>query len=211
MILDLGLIDYAEALKIQREFVSRRRLNEISDSILIAEHGSVFTIGRSGSRKNLLVDEGILKKEGISVLDVDRGGDMTFHGPGQLVAYPIIDLKGRGKDLHNYLRELEEAAILFLEKYGIAGKRIKDATGVWVDNKKIASIGIAARDWITYHGLSININLDKKFFAMINPCGMKGIEVTSLKEILAKTIPMQEAKKLFMGEFDNVFGHAVLA
>ncbi len=206
MILDIGLIDYSDALKLQRELVNKRRLNQIKDSILILEHPPVYTIGRSGSRDNLLVKEESLTEKGINILDVDRGGDITFHGPGQLVAYPIIDLKNRNKDLHAYLRDLEEAAILFLKKYTVTGQRIEGATGVWVKEKKIVSVGIAAKDWVTYHGLSININNDLKFFSMINPCGMKNIKITSLKDILGAEIPMYEAKKMLLAEFKHIFG-----
>ena len=206
MILDLGVIDYSDALKIQHDLVNKRISCKIPDSVLIAEHPNVFTIGRSGSRKNILVDEKFLTARGVRVLDVDRGGDITFHSPGQLVVYPIIDLKGRVRDLHNYLRELEETIISFLKKYFVKGSRLKEATGVWVDNEKIAFIGVAAKDWITYHGLSININNDTRFFSMINPCGIKGLEVTSLAEITRQAIPMYEAKNIFLGEFNRIFG-----
>jgi len=206
MILDIGLIDYSDALKMQQELVAKRRSGQIADSILILEHPPVFTIGRSGSRDNLLVGERSLIEKGIKVLDVDRGGDITFHSPGQLVGYPIINLKERTKDLHGYLRDLEETVILFLKKYGIPGERVKGATGVWTGTKKIAFIGIAAKDWVTYHGLSININNDLDFFSMMNPCGMKNIEVTSLKNILKREVPMYEAKKVLLGEFRRVFG-----
>ncbi len=206
MILDLGLIDYQDALKLQRELVGKRRFNEISDSALIVEHPAVFTIGRNGSRDNLLVEEGFLTKKGIRVIDTDRGGDITFHGPGQLVLYPVIDLKRRVKDLHRYLRDLEEVAILFLKRYGIKGERVKDATGVWVDQRKIAFIGVAAKDWVTYHGLSVNIDVDTRFFSMMNPCGTKDMKVTSLKEVLGRTVSMYEAKKALLRELERVFG-----
>lgn len=206
MILDLGLIDYEDALKTQRELVSKRKLQIIGDSALVVEHPSVFTIGRSGSRNNLLVDEKFLSENGIKVLDVDRGGDITFHSPGQLVVYPIIDLKERVRDLHNYLRELEKVVISFLKKYGVKGMTRKGAAGVWVGEEKIAFIGVAAKDWITYHGLGVNISNDIKFFSMINPCGIKSLRVTSLAKILRRDIPMYEAKKVFSSEFNKAFG-----
>jgi lipoyl(octanoyl) transferase len=205
MILDLGTIDYNDALKIQHELVNKRRLGEIHDSVIIVEHPPVFTIGRSGSRKNLLVKEEYLNRRGIRVMDVDRGGDITFHSPGQLVIYPILDLKARTKDLHKYLRTLEEVAINFLQKYDVLGRRLSDATGVWVLDKKIASIGVAAKDWVTYHGLSININNDTRFFSMINPCGIKDLKITSLKEVLAHDIPQNIAKRILLGEFNKIF------
>ena len=206
MILDLGTIDYLASLKIQHELVDRRRLGKISDSVMIVEHPPVFTIGRSGSRKNLLVNEEELSKQGIKVIDVDRGGDITFHSPGQLIIYPIFDLRNRTKDLHRYLRDLEEVAVSFLNRYGVKSRRIPQATGVWVADDKIASIGIAAKDWVTYHGLSININNDTSFFSMINPCGIKNLKVTSLKTILEHEVNMYAAKKILLSEFSKIFG-----
>lgn len=205
MILDLGTIDYSDALKIQHELVEKRRLGLIPDSAMIVEHPSVFTIGRSGSRKNLLVEEDYLNAQGIKVLDVDRGGDITFHSPGQLVIYPIIDLKKRVRDLHKYLRALEEVVISFLRRYAVSAGRLDDATGVWVSDKKIASIGIAAKDWVTYHGLSVNINNDTRLFSMINPCGIKNLKVTSLKEALGSPVPQDRAKHILLEEFNRIF------
>lgn len=203
MILDLGMIEYEEAWKIQRELVAERRLGRIEDSIMVVEHPAVVTIGRSGSRKNLLVEEDTLIKDKIRVMQVDRGGDITFHSPGQLVAYPVIDLKKRVRDLHNYLRGLEGIIIAFLEKYGVKAVRRKEATGVWVKDEKIAFIGVAAKDWVTYHGLSININNNTGFFSMMNPCGMEGLKVTSLGRIIKRAVPMAEAKKMFLREFNE--------
>jgi lipoate-protein ligase B len=205
MILDLGLIDYGVALKLQRELVHKRTLGLIPDSVLIVEHPAIFTIGRSGSRKNLLVKEDELAGRNIKVLDTDRGGDITFHSPGQLVIYPIVDLKERSRDLHMYLRDLEEVAIGFLARYSVNGGRNAGRTGVWVSGRKIASIGVAARDWVTYHGLSINVNNDTSFFSMINPCGIEGLKVTSLKEITGREIPANEAKRVLLDEFGRLF------
>lgn len=205
MIFDLGLIDYEEAYKIQKQLVRRRKLGEIGNSVIIAEHPPVFTIGKSGKRENLLVSGEILEKEGIKVLSVDRGGDITFHGPGQLVIYPIMDLRDRGKDLHKYLRDMEGLAINFLHDYSVSGRRVIDRTGAWTDKGKIAFIGIAASDWITYHGLSININCGLKFFSMIRPCGLKDVEVTSLNVILNRDINMPEAKGRLLQHFKILF------
>jgi lipoate-protein ligase B len=136
---------------------------------------------------------------------VDRGGDITFHGPGQVVFYPIVDLGVRGGDLHRYMRDLEEAAINFLSIYSVAGARVAERTGVWVSGRKIASIGIAARTWITYHGISININVDLKWFSMINPCGIKDIKATSLAELLGEEIDMECAKREALRQLSAIF------
>ncbi len=219
MILDLGFIDYEESYKTQKELVRLRKLGEIGDSLIIAEHPPIFTIGRIGKKENLLISEEILAKQGIKVLEVDRGGDITFHGPGQLIFYPVIGLKDRGKDLHKYIRDLEEAVISFLKEYSVSGYRLKDKTGVWVNAKKIASIGIAASDWVTYHGFSINMNTDLGFFSMIHPCGLRGVKATSLEEILNKYIDFIKAKETLLYFFNRIFkledrvvtGHAILA
>ena len=205
MILDLGLIDYEDCYRKQKELVRRRKLGEIEDSLIIAEHNAVFTIGRSARADNLLVSPEFLEKLGVKVLKVDRGGDITFHGPGQLVFYPIIDLKAGIKDLHLYLRNLEEAVIRFLDGYGVSGIRVAGRTGVWSCGAKIASIGIAASDWVTYHGAAININTDLNFFSMINPCGIKDVKTSSLSVILNKTVNMAEAKEKLLFNFKSVF------
>jgi lipoyl(octanoyl) transferase len=205
MILDLGLIDYEEAYRVQKELVARRRLGEIDDTIILAEHRPVFTIGRSGSRANLLADEKLLDQRGIKVLSVDRGGDITFHGPGQIVAYPVIDLKPKFRDLHRYMRCLEEAVIVFMGSYSVAAVRAPGKTGVWALGRKVASIGIGASDWVTYHGVSININVDLTFFSMIHPCGMKDVEMDSLGRILGKSVDMDEARRRFLSSFNRIF------
>lgn len=194
MIIDLGLIDYEEAYKIQKECVSKRRRGEIADTYILAEHPPVFTIGRSVKDDNLLVSEDFLAKKGIKALRVDRGGDITFHGPGQLVLYPILDLRPDKKDLHKYLRSLEAMAIKFLAGYGIDAFRVPEKTGAWVNSGKIASIGIGSSNWITFHGLSVNINVDLGYFSMINPCGLKGVEMVSVESVLGKSLYMSEAR-----------------
>lgn len=205
MVIDLGLIDFESAYALQREYVRLRKLNKIGDSIVLAEHKSVFTIGRTGSFDNLLVSGLELLEKGIRVLRVDRGGDITYHGPGQLILYPIFDLKAHGRDLHAYMRRLEEVGIEILKEYGIAGRIIDGKTGVWIGAKKIASIGIAASNWVTYHGLSINANCDLNFFSMVNACGIKGVETTSLQKMLGRTVPMDELKATAVAKFKGIF------
>lgn len=206
MILDLGLIDYEECYTIQKDIVRRRRLGQIEDTLIFAEHNAVFTIGRSGDMDNVLVPNDLLSSSGLKVLRVDRGGDVTFHGPGQLIAYPIIDLKRAGKDLHAYLRDLEEAALCLLGDYGVKAERIPGKTGAWVSGKKIASVGVGASNWVTFHGMSVNINCDLQFFSMINSCGFEDVEVTSLQRIKGQEILMDDVKKSMKSHFKKIFG-----
>lgn len=206
MVLDLGRIDFEECYKVQKDMVRRRRAGEIEDSVLFAEHDEIFTIGRTGSDDNILVPYETLLANGLKVLRIDRGGDVTFHGPGQLVIYPIIDLKTSGKDLHKYLRDLEELAIRFLKDYSIKAERVAGKTGAWIRGRKIASVGVGASGWITYHGLSININCDLRYFSMINPCGMKDVEMTSLERIKGSPVEMAGARKNVTSHLKGIFG-----
>ncbi|MCX5678291.1 MAG: lipoyl(octanoyl) transferase LipB [Candidatus Omnitrophica bacterium] len=203
--MDLGLTDYEECYRTQREMVARRKLGEIGDTLILTEHSNVFTIGRTGGKENLLADAAYLRQKGIKVLDVDRGGDITFHGPGQLVVYPIIELKEKWRDLHKYMRNLEDVVIKFLKRYSVRSGREPGRTGVWASGKKVASIGIGVSNWVTYHGMSININPDLEFFNMIYPCGLKGIKIASLKSLCGKDITVGEAKNAVISDFDSVF------
>lgn len=205
MILDLGLTDYEESYRIQREALARRKLGEIDDTLILVEHNSVFTIGRTGSKDNLLANEEYLAGKGIKVLNVDRGGDITFHGPGQLVVYSIMDLKKRWRDLHKYMRELEDVIMRFLKRYSVRPERAPGMTGVWVSGEKVASIGVGVSNWVTYHGLSININPDLEFFDMIYPCGLKGVKMTSLSRLTGSNISIEEAKEAIISDFDDLF------
>ena len=205
MILDLGLIDYEECYTTQRETVARRKLGEIGDTLMLAEHNNVFTVGRTGGKGNLLANEVYLRQKGIKVLNIDRGGDITFHGPGQLVVYPIIELKEKWRDLHKYMRNLEDVVIKFLKRYSVRSRREPGRTGVWASGKKVASIGIGVSNWVTYHGLSININPDLEFFDMIYPCGLRGVKMASLKSLCREDISIEEAKDAILSDFDSVF------
>lgn len=207
MIIDLGLTDYEECYRTQREMAARRRLGEIEDTLILAEHNSVFTIGRMGAGKNLLVDTDYLQQRGIKVLNVDRGGDITFHGPGQLLIYPIIELKDKWRDLHKYMRSLEDVAIKFLERYSLQPGRMPALTGVWVSGKKVVSIGIGVTNWVTYHGLSVNIKPDLGFFDMIYPCGLRGVKMASLESLTGKDISMDEAKSNILSDFEKIFNY----
>lgn len=179
-----GMIDYAQALSLQKKLWEDVVQNGLPGVLLLLEHPPVFTLGRSASRKHLLVGEEVLRQEGIKVYEVERGGDITYHGPGQIVGYPIVDLRFWRKDVHAFLRALEESLILFLRRFQVEGFRYPPHTGVWVnpDNpEKIAAIGVAVRRWVTYHGFALNISPNLAHFRYIVPCGIRDKGVTSLE------------------------------
>lgn len=189
----LGHMEYRSALKYQLRCVERRASGEIPDTLLLLTHPHVYTIGRIGNDANLLVPSESLLREGIAVERVSRGGDITYHGPGQLVGYPIMLLAR--PDVHRFIRCVEEALIDTLSGFGIKGGRIEGLTGVWVGEKKIASIGIGVRRWITYHGFSLNVDTDLSYFRRIHPCGLKGREATSVAEVTGRDLPMEEVRE----------------
>ncbi len=205
-IIDLGLIEYLEAYEFQKKRVEEVA-NGISENyLLLAEHPPTITVGRLGSRKNILCTEEELRQRGISVYDIDRGGDVTYHSPGQVLLYPIIYLEHRARQIHKFLRLLEEVCIKFLKYFKIDGYRIENLTGVWVGNKKIASIGIGIKRWITYHGMATNIDNDLEGFSLINPCGINGLKMTSLKEELRTKIDLKLAKDILVRVFEEMYG-----
>jgi lipoate-protein ligase B len=209
MILDLGITDYEKAYSVQRDLVMRRSLNEVDDSLILVEHNAVITIGKGGLKNkssNLLVGEDLLGEYGIKVLEVDRGGDITLHAPGQLVVYPVIDLKERKKDLHLYMRHLESSIIDTLGNFDIRSCRVPQRTGVWISPaEKIAAIGIAAYDWITYHGLSLNVNVELDYFSMIRICGFPGVRATSMKKVLGKSQRIEDVKSGMIRSLSRFF------
>lgn len=206
-VLELGLMDYQVSLEYQRRLVDARRRNEIPDTLLLLEHPDVITFGRSGHQENLIADETTLKRLGVEVHWTDRGGDATYHGPGQLVGYPIIDLNQRKRDLHLFLREIEDAITSTLAYYGIEGRREARLTGVWVGEEKIAAIGIKVSHWISSHGFALNVrpNLDR--FDLIVPCGIQGRGVTSLEKLLGKAPADKEVKAQVISAFCRSFGY----
>ncbi len=190
--LPLGRADYGRAWRLQERIHALRVAGEIPDTVLTVEHDPVFTLGRSGSRRNLLVPDKVLEEAGIAVREVERGGDITYHGPGQLVVYPILDLRDQGRDLHAYVRALEEAVIRFLADYRVVATRRSGYPGVWVDSRKVASIGIYVRQWVTRHGLALNLDVNRRHFAMIRPCGLD-VDTVSLAELVSDPPGIEEA------------------
>jgi len=177
----LGSMDYQAALELQLDFLEKRINGEINDTLIFLQHTPTITIGRSGNKDNLLISEKILEQKKIKYYEVNRGGDITYHGPGQIVCYPIIDLKDHTKDVHKYLRTLEQIIIDVLLEFDIEARRIEGLTGVFVKHSKIASIGVGIKRWVTFHGLSLNINTDLSYFDFIVPCGLNNNPVTSIK------------------------------
>ncbi len=180
--LDLGVAPYLEALAVQRHAAKLRITGELPhDLLILCEHPPVVTLGRSAkSAGHLLLSPDALAARGAEVHEIERGGDVTFHGPGQLVGYAIIDLEGHRKDLHWFLRQIEQVIIDAVAPFGVTGSRVAGYTGVWVDDRKLASIGVHARDWVTWHGFALNVTTDLAWFETIVPCGISGVTMTSV-------------------------------
>jgi lipoyl(octanoyl) transferase len=203
----LGRVPYAEALELQRSIARDRISGAISqDVLLLMEHPPVITLGRSSKGKNLTASPEFLESRGVELFEVERGGDVTFHGPGQLVGYPIIDLKRHRQDLHWYLRSIEQALINALADYGIPGDRNTSYTGVWTRGKKIASIGVHARDWVTWHGFALNVTTELSYFNLIVPCGIDGVVMTSIaRELGVEKISARDVTDRVTAKFADAF------
>lgn len=204
--LDLGLVSYEAAFAVQETLHWRRRNGLEQDFLLFQENFPVITIGKSGSEKHFLVSREILAQQGISILYVSRGGDITYHGPGQLVVSSLLRLKDHVQGVHQYVRLLEQVVINLLAKYGVVGQRLERASGVWVGNKKIAAIGIAVKHGLTQHGVAINVNPDLAHFNWIVPCGIKDKGVTSLSELGVPITHLRQVRDDFLYEFSIIFG-----
>ncbi len=210
-VIKTGNIHYKKAYNMQLELLEKRKNDEINDTLLLVEHPPVFTIGTSGTSDNITVSKDFLKKSGIDVFETNRGGDITYHGPGQIVGYPILNLKEHKKDLHWLLRSYEEIFIRLLKKeYDITAERIKGLTGVWVGDEKITAIGVGVRHWITYHGFAFNINPNLNHFSYIIPCGIQDKGVTSLEKILGYEVEEKEVMEKVIKYFAEVFNMEVL-
>jgi lipoate-protein ligase B len=205
--LDLHTLDYPKALKLQQAIVRARVEKRISrDIILLLEHAPVFTLGRRGGSENLTVSDAFLKKSGIQVIQVERGGDITYHGPGQMVVYPIIGLDRQRLGITELVFMLEEVMIRVSGSVGVQADRNPRNRGVWVGNKKLGSIGLAVRKGFSFHGMALNVNLSMEPFKWINPCGLRDISMTSLEKELPKRPSMQTVRKLTKQHLGDVFG-----
>ena len=202
---DLDFIDYQEAWDLQKDILNLRVDEKVNDILFLLEHPHTYTLGKVADKKNLIGSEDYLHENKISVFDIDRGGDITYHGPGQIVGYPIIDLKKWKQDTHKYLRSLEEVIIKTCGDYGLKAIRDPKYTGVWIEDRKIAAIGIKVSHWVTMHGFAFNVNTDLDFFSGIIPCGITDKGVTSLKNELGRTIDISEVKEKLENNFKEIF------
>jgi lipoate-protein ligase B len=199
---DLGSTDYLTALALQEQFVVAKQQNSSPDMLLFVEHPHVYTLGRGGNEAN------VLAPDDVPVIWTSRGGDVTYHGPGQLVVYPIVDLRSRlRKDVHRYVRNLELAAIHTLQDFGLSGTRRPPFTGIWIGDKKIAAIGVAVRRCITFHGLALNVNTDLTYFKRIVACGLTWADVTSMARELCADQNLAAVRDRFLENFAEVFGY----
>jgi len=209
---DLGRRGYVEALGIQHDLVERRKRGEIPDQLLIVEHPHVITMGRNGHMENVLASAEILERAGIEMHYTDRGGDVTYHGPGQLVGYPIVDLREWKRDVVAYLRALEQVLIEALAEFGISGVRQPGATGVWVDGAKVAAMGVHISRWVTSHGFALNLDTDLDYFKYIVPCGLTQ-PVTSMRALgftMGRAAGREAVVTEIAGAFARVFGRAIM-
>ena len=211
---DLGRQPYARALELQRELRRRRTEGELThDVLLLTEHPPVVTLGRGTRATSLPLAPVLLERRGAEVFEVERGGDVTFHGPGQLVGYPIVDLSGHRRDLHWYLRRLEDVVIAAVERLGVPAGRTPGLTGVWTAGRKIASIGIHVKQWVTLHGFALNVTTDLSWFDLIVPCGIEQVVMTSLAEELLRedhAALEAEARQAVVGAFLELFGYELV-
>lgn len=206
----LGRVAYADGLALQDELVKQRRAGEIPDTLLLLEHPHVITLGSGSDGSHVLLDEAERQLMGIELFDTGRGGDVTYHGPGQLVGYPILDLKPDRKDLHRYIRDLEEALIRLLAGYGIRAGRKAGMTGAWVGEEKVAAIGVrVSSGWITSHGFALNMSTDLSFFGSIVPCGIRDGGVTSMERLLGRELEMAEVEDRVVEAMAEVFDRIV--
>jgi lipoyl(octanoyl) transferase len=208
----LGRVAYTAGLELQQQLVDERRTGAIGDTLLLLEHPPVITTGARarGARTNVVASADVLAREGIEIFDTGRGGDVTYHGPGQLVGYPIFDLRPDRQDVHRYVRDLEEALIVAIARFGITGTRVPGLSGVWVGERdreeKIAAIGVRISRWITSHGFALNVSTDLRHFQLIVPCGIADRGVTSIARVLGRAVAMADVEDAVVDGVHEVFG-----
>jgi lipoate-protein ligase B len=203
--IDLGLCEYRQTLAKQKELWHKRVNNEIPDTLILTEHPPVFTIGKHGKKENLLISENMLANQNIQLYRIERGGDITFHGPGQLIGYPIFMIAEPLVGVRQFIHKIEKVLCIALQKFGISATARHPYIGVWTDNAKIASIGIAISKRVSFHGFALNVTTDLSYFNLINPCGMKEIKMTSMEQVLQKKVSMESVKTEMKIEFSKLF------
>ena len=219
LVVDLGLVEYGAAWDLQRRVAAARKAGAVPDVLLLCEHLHVITLGRNGKRANLLASDHVLGKMGVSFFETNRGGDITYHGPGQLVGYPILNLSEIRRDVGWYVRGLEEAMIRASAEFGVAGRRVAGRTGVWVDGgkevkevkevkdeEKLAAIGVHLSRWVTSHGFAYNVSTDLRYFDLIVPCGISGKRATSLEKLLGRRVEIREAAPRIAAHLGELLG-----
>jgi lipoyl(octanoyl) transferase len=206
----LGRVPYGEGLDLQADLVRRRQAGEIPDTLLLLEHDPVFTLGRNAKRQNVLLPVDLLRQRGFEVFDSGRGGDVTYHGPGQLVGYPILDLAPDRCDVHRYVRDLEEVMIRSCGDFGVTAGRISGLTGIWVDGAKLGAIGVRISRWVTSHGFALNVVTDLTPFGLIVPCGIADRPVTSMARILGRTVDLTAVRERLAYHLAEVFDRMLL-
>jgi len=208
--IDLGMTGYAEAYALQKRIVAARKAEAIEDLLLFCEHPPVITLGRSGKRENLLASEHVLRQKGVEFHATDRGGDITYHGPGQIVGYPILNLSAIRRDVAWYVRTLEEAMIRATAEFGITAERVAGKTGIWVragdTEEKLAAIGVHISRWVTSHGFAYNVATDLRYFDLIVPCGIADRKSTSLEKLLGRSVELKEVEQSLARHFGEVYG-----
>jgi len=205
VVYQLGLIEYGDAYHLQRKLLGERLDGRIVDTLLLLEHPPTITIGKSGKLENVLASQAQLAREEVSLVFIDRGGDVTYHGPGQIVGYPIFDLRERGRDAHQYLHSLEEVLIRALNDFSISACRDSGHAGVWVGEEEIAAIGLSIRKWVTMHGFALNVNTDLAQFSLINPCGFTNRKATSMAHLLGHEVPREIVTERLLAHLAEVF------
>ncbi|MGA9772520.1 MAG: lipoyl(octanoyl) transferase LipB [Blastocatellia bacterium] len=206
----LERVSYTDGLRMQEKAVEQIKQGDGAEQLFLLEHPHVFTLGRGADASNILASPEQLQSHSIEVHETGRGGDVTYHGPGQLVGYPIINLKPDRCDVHRYVRDIEEVLIRTIAEFGVTGNRIKGLTGVWVGNEKVAAIGVRIARWITSHGFALNVSTDLSYFQMIVPCGITDKGVTSLSRLLGRQIEMKEVAQVAAHHFGEVFDRNII-
>ncbi len=204
-VIDIGTQNYKPVWDLQKDLFNRRLKNIISDTLILVEHNHVYTIGKDSNTNNFRIPVELIKSKGIEIYNIDRGGDITYHGPGQIVGYPIFDLKQHKDSISWYMDSLEEVFIRILSEFDICANRIEKYRGVWVNNKKIVALGVKISKWITMHGFAFNVNTDLSYFEYINPCGIVDRGVCSLQSILNRKVDINSLKEKIISTFVKIF------